>query len=313
MTVKRAICRSPALGWAAVTVGSLILALVAAQSASSGPTGGRPAVRLMLSIPAPFDALIFGLFALAAFFVLWLLMPRHLRRRKKDDQGFEMVHESPKVSPWFTVGILALGAAPLVLLGYLLRRGWWPLEKGPLRASSVPGLSPPAALPAQGTFLPDASSPWFSGAVTVLAVAGGVGCLALALWLLFGDRLLGSWERLKPRTAEGLLEAIEESLDALRREADARRAIIRCYRRFEHGLILRGLRRDPWETPIEFMRRALGSLPLPAEVVKNLIDLFHLARFSNHLLGPRERDLAVDSLVAIRAALEEERANAPAV
>ena len=160
--------------------------------------------------------------------------------------------------------------------------------------------------------MPETSSPWFSGVVAVLALTVGAGCLALILWILFGDRLIESWEGLKPRTSEGLLEAIDDSLDALRREADARRAIIRCYRRFEHALIRRGVPRDPWETPTEFMRRALGRLPLPPPVVKNLIDLFHLARFSEHPLGPRERDHAVDALLEIRTALEEERANAAA-
>ncbi len=305
--------RDQALGWVALAWGGLILALVAAQGPSGGPSGGRPAVRLMVAIPAPLEVVIFGLFTLTALFVLWLLMPRHLRHRKKHPDTIEMVYENPKVSPWFTIGLLVLSAVPFAVMGYLLWQGWSPFEEGTTRVPAAPGLSSLAAPPPQATFVPEASSPWFSGAVTALAIVVGLGCLALTLWILFGDRLIGTWEGLKPRTSEGLLEAIEESLEGLQQEADARRAIVRCYRRFEHALTRRGLPRNPWETPTEFMRRALGSLPLPPAVVKRLTDLFHLARFSDHPLGPRERDLAVDSLVEIRTALEEERANAAAV
>jgi hypothetical protein len=312
MTVRRGIRTSPALGWVAVAAAGLILVLVVAQGPPSGPTSGRPAVRLMVSIPAPLEVVILGLFALVALFVLWLLMPRHLRRRKKDPDTIEMVYENPKVSPWVAVALLTLSAAPLVLMGYLLWRGWSPFGERVARLLSAPGLPAPAAPPVQGPFVPEASSPWFSGAVTILALAVGVGCLALALWILFGDRMIGSWEGLKPRSSEGLLEAIDDSLEALRREADARRAIVRCYRRFEHAVTRRGLPRKPWETPMEFMQKALGRLPLAPDVVGTLIDLFHLARFSDHPLGTRERDLAVDSLVEIRAALEGERENASA-
>ncbi len=289
------------------------MALVAAQATPSGPTSGRPAVRLMVNIPPPLEVAMFGLFTLTALLVLWLLVPRALRRRKKDPDTIEMVYENPKVSPWFTVALLVVSAAPLATLGYLLWTGWSPFEEGELHVPIGPGLSVPPVAPAPRPFVPMATEPWFSGAVTLLALAVGVGCLALVLWLLFGDRMVGSWEGLKPRASEGLLDAIEDSLDALRQEADARQAIIRCYRRFEQALGRRGLPRDPWETPTEFMRRALGRLPLPPPVARDLIDLFHLARFSDHPMGLRERDLAVDALVELRATLEGEGANAAAV
>ncbi len=315
MTTIQRLREHTALGWVIVAAGGLILAFVATLSPQNESATGRPAVRLVVSVPAPLEVAVFGLFALAALVVLWLLIPRGLRRRKKDPESFEMVYEMPKVSPWFTVAMLALSAAPLVLMGYLLWRGWSPFEEGNLRVPPAPGISAPAMPPAQGVFAPYASEPWFSGAVTVLALVAGAGCLAVTLWILFGDRMIGSWEGLlaRSRSPEPLLEAIDDSLEALRRESDARRAIIRCYRRFEHAVTRRGLPRKPWETPMEFMQKALGRLPLAPDVVKSLIDLFHLARFSDHPLGLRERDLAVDSLVEIRAALEGERANASAI
>ncbi len=312
ITMRKGAGKCPALGWVAVAAGGLLLALVAAQG-SGGQASGRPAVRLVVSIPTPLEAAIFGLFGLAALFVLWLLMPRHLRHGKKDPDAIEMVYENPKISPWFTVGMLVLSAAPLALVGYLLWRGWPPFEKGVARVSLAAGFSAPGAPLHQGSVVPYASEPWFSGVVTVLALVVGAGCLAATLWILFGDRLIGTWKGLTPRTSEPLLEAIDDSLETLRQESDARRAIIRCYRHFEHALTRRGLPRDPWETPTEFMRKALGRLPLPPEIVKGLIDLFHLARFSDHPLGPRERNVAVDSLVEIRTALEGETAHASAV
>jgi hypothetical protein len=148
--------------------------------------------------------------------------------------------------------------------------------------------------------------------VTVVALTVGAACLALAFWILFGDRVIGSWDGLSARSqaSEELLEAIDDSLETLRQESDARRAIVRCYYRFEHALRRRGLPRSPWETPTEFMRRVLGCLPLPADIVTTLTNLFHLARFSDHPLGPRERDAAVEALGAIRLALEGAAADA---
>jgi Domain of unknown function (DUF4129) len=307
--------RNPAIGWMIVAAGGLILALMATQGSSGGEASGRPAVRLMASVPAPLNVAIFGLFALTALFTFWLLIPRGFRRPKKDEESFDLVHEVPKASPWSLVVMLALSAVPLVLMGYVLWRGWSPFVAGTPILVPTPGVSPRPVLPAQGAFVPYATEPWFSGAVTVLALAAGAGCLALIFWILFGDRMIGSWGGLlaRPRTSEGLLEAIDDSLEALRREPDARRAIVRCYRLFEHALTRRGLPRDPWETPTEFMWKSLGRLPLPSDIVKTLIHLFHAARFSDHPLGPSERDLAVDSLVEVRAALEGKEADASTI
>lgn len=117
--------------------------------------------------------------------------------------------------------------------------------------------------------------------------------------------MIGLWAgpRSQPRLPERLIDAVEESLDALRREPDARRAIIRCYRRFEQALAGFGRPRKPWETPSEFMKEALHQLRLPSEPVGTLTGLFEVSRFSHHPVGQAERDLAVGSLVEIQAAL----------
>ena len=85
------------------------------------------------------------------------------------------------------------------------------------------------------------------------------------------------------------MDAIEESLDNLRLEPDPRRAIIRCYRRFEHVVAHWGLPRAPWQTPTEFMRKALGRLPVPAAGRTAPHGGVEISRFSHHPVGPADR------------------------
>jgi hypothetical protein len=106
---------------------------------------------------------------------------------------------------------------------------------------------------------------------------------------------------------------VEESLDDLHLEGDARRAIVRCYARFERAAAAAGLPRRPWLTPGEFMREALARLPLPRAAVPTLTGLFELARFSDRPLGARERDRAVDALTEIRRAMDASARDARSV
>src|SRR5262249_56926482 len=72
---------------------------------------------------------------------------------------------------------------------------------------------------------------WTFGALALLA---GAGALALAVWVAFSERLTEWWME-APREAPPplLAEAVEESVGDLSTEPDPRRAIIRCYARFE--------------------------------------------------------------------------------
>ena len=147
----------------------------------------------------------------------------------------------------------------------------------------------------------------------VLALVAASGALALALWFISGDRLARWWEREDDDPAPPVLaEAVEESLEDLRTEPEARRAIIRCYARFERAAAVSGLERMPWHTPMEFMREVLSRLPAPQGAVRALTGLFELARFSDRALGPGERDRALDALDNIKAAIEEGRRDAVA-
>jgi hypothetical protein len=285
-----------------------VLALVATFGPPEGPVTGPRAARLVVALPHPLKVAILGLFAVAALLLLALLFPRHLRRRKKDDEAFELVYEPPKVSPWVIVVLALVILLPLSLAGYFFWLEWQTFEPGvpahtPLSSSSLGSLSS-----VHDAAKPFVSMPVFSWSVALLALVAVLGCIGLMLWIFFGDRLGEWWEGpvAQPRASERLIDAIEDSLDALRREPDVRRAIVLCYRYFERAVAGAGLSRFPWETPMEFMRKTLSTLQLPQEAVHTLTELFQVSRFSHHVVGPSERDLAVDSLGAIKAALEQD-------
>ena len=62
------------------------------------------------------------------------------------------------------------------------------------------------------------------------------------------------------------------------------------------------------------MRVVLGSLRLPRTSVADLTRVFEVARFSRHPVGSKEREVALASLIEIRATLaDEERSVADAV
>ena len=144
----------------------------------------------------------------------------------------------------------------------------------------------------------------------VLAVFAGLGALGLALWVSLGARLARPDDDDGGPAASPLEAAVDDSVEDLRAEPDARRAIVRCYARFERAAAASGVERKPWSTPMEFMREALRRLPLPRTAVPTLTGLFELARFSHHPLGPSERDRALAALDEIRTAMRATESDA---
>lgn len=307
--------RWPALGWSVLTVFGLLLALAANMTPAQAPLVESGRARLMIGLPFWLKTTILGALAVAGLgLLIFLFFPLRLRRRRKGEEEFQIVHEVPKPSPWVAVVLVGIALAPIAFAGWLL---WW---GGP--ESESPGKPVPPSMAAHGSVtqpttptpsLPAVTQPLFSGAVGVLGLAVAVACLGMVLWLLAGDRVIGGWEppTRSDRIPPGLAEAVEESLDSLRRDPDARRAIIRCYRRFEGVLAGIGFPRAPWETPAEFMTKALGRLPLPQSALRSLTGLFELSRFSRHPVGPAERDVALGSLTEIKGAVEREDTHAP--
>jgi hypothetical protein len=301
--------------WTVVAGCGVILAVMGIAGSAGRAAGGGPAARLTAHVPDPLAALALGTGALTTLFILWLLLPRGVRRRRKEDREYEFYREPPKVSPWILIVVWTLLLSPFAGIAYFLWQGSTRFGEG-----SIPRL-PRRALP--GSFLepllplagPAAtvSPPLWTIIVTALAVGGGLGSLVLVLWILFGDRLASWWGGALPQgRRQALADAVDESLDELAREPDPRIAIITCYRRFELALARARIPRRPWQTPMEFMREALRRLPNSARAVQRLTELFELARFSNTPLSSADRSSAFESLVAIREDLNREKTRAGA-
>jgi len=310
----------PALGWSLLSVFGLLLALAAGMNPAETPVTGSPPVRLIIGLPDWLKVTILGLFALSALLLLLGMFPAGIRRRrKKDDDEFEMVYETPRISPWSALVLIAMAALPLALVLYVIWSGWGLSGHG----GAIPQAGAPAAAP--GSLPPGqaigavARSPVWTGFIAVLGLAVGVGTLGLTLWVLLGDRLVRWWANppVQSPADRRLIEAVEESLESLYgdpdRDPDPRRAIIRCYRRFELVLAGSGLPRAQWETPTEFMRKVFHHQRVPGPAVRVLTTLFEFSRFSQHPLGRTERDAALTSLAEIKAALEREESHAPVV
>jgi hypothetical protein len=153
---------------------------------------------------------------------------------------------------------------------------------------------------------PAVASPVLSGLLQALVLALALFMLAVVAWVYLG--LLPARRRGAAAPAEhaAFRTAVDESLDDLRNEPDARLAILRCYDRFERLLDVAHVGRLPWQTALEFMRTTLRYPWLPRESTGELTSLFELARFSQHALGPAERERAWQALIAVKAALDRE-------
>jgi hypothetical protein len=106
--------------------------------------------------------------------------------------------------------------------------------------------------------------------------------------------------------AEEVAAALDDSVDDLRAEPDARRAIIAAYARMERALAAIGVRRRPSEAPLEYLARALEGLKASGVSVGRLTELFRVAKFSDHTLGPEDKERAIAALLTVRDELRAE-------
>jgi hypothetical protein len=125
----------------------------------------------------------------------------------------------------------------------------------------------------------------------------------LAAWIKAHDRLRAEDRR---EAAEEVAAALDDSVDDLRAEPDARRAIIAAYARMERALGAVGVRREPSEAPLEYLVRALEGLRASGVSVRRLTELFRVAKFSDHALGTEDKERAIDALVTVRDELRAE-------
>jgi len=137
---------------------------------------------------------------------------------------------------------------------------------------------------------------WEAGAAA-LALAGGA---AVAVVLLRRRRAPRDLVAAPDALPEALEAAFDASLDDLRREPDARRAVIAAYARAERVLAEHGLPRRPAEAPLEYLARVLLGLRVRANAVLELTELFERAKFGPHRIDASMKDEAIAALAAVR-------------
>jgi len=109
----------------------------------------------------------------------------------------------------------------------------------------------------------------------------------------------------------GAIRAGAEVQDAALQEGTPRNGIVAAWQRFESQAAAAGVPREDWETSTEFVGRLLAVVRADARAVADLAAVYRLARFSDHVLGEREREGAAEALRRIRASMSVTRAREP--
>lgn len=116
-----------------------------------------------------------------------------------------------------------------------------------------------------------------------------------------------AWRRhgraLPSRVSEELTAFVDTTIDEIRAEPDARRAIVRAYAGMERTLERSGCAREGPEAPLEYVARVLLELEVRPAPVEALTDLFERAKFSTHALGDEAKRAAVNALEDVRSDL----------
>jgi NADH:ubiquinone oxidoreductase subunit 6 (subunit J) len=137
------------------------------------------------------------------------------------------------------------------------------------------------------------------------AIIAGVALLAAALVVLGAMGLARRRRRSSvdrdDDEGEAVMQALDESLDDLRRERDVRRAIIACYARMERAFERAGNARRPAEAPFEYLVRVLERITANGPAARALTELFERAKFSVEPMGEREKQEAIGALEVLRA------------
>lgn len=102
--------------------------------------------------------------------------------------------------------------------------------------------------------------------------------------------------------AGSVATAADEGLALLSAATDVGDAVIACWVRLEQGAAAAGRRRHPAQTPTEFTTDLLLAGIGEEPAVRELLALYHRARFGSHPLPAEAADRAIACLEAIRAA-----------
>jgi hypothetical protein len=278
----------------AVAAAAVLLVAVAADAAPQGATAARRLTSLGLAGDVAGVVLVTG-GALACGLVVLALWPGRGRTADR--------FASRRARPWWRrlldqVVAAAVLVGVVALVAMLFSHGPRGARRRAASGATVSSLR--AAL--RGARASHAHVALGSGTVIGLSVATlAVLAVAAALAVHLQRRRRRGQQRDETvgTGPQPLLGAATDALFELGAEADPRKAIVRAYRALEEGLV-RDERRAPAEAPLEFRDRLVAAgAPLPP--ARRLTELFEIARFSDHVVGPEQRDEAMASLEALRA------------
>ena len=288
--------RRHAIGWGLVALGLVTVVAMAAHGAAWSDDGKAGKVR---SLPHAVT-FAFGVVAFVVAVALFLLSLARAGARETAEQ---------RRKRWLTaIFFIALLVAISLVRGFA-----HPSDTTNPRSGAPPASGRPRADGAAR----DGSSPttWWP------LVIVGVGTAAALVAATARRRAVKTTDTDSDAATIALLDA---SLDDLRGEPDARRAVVAAYARMEGGLAAHGFARQLSETPSEYLGRAIstasagsvstgasgsvstgasGALaahPVVIEALGELTELAERARFSTYAIDESMRARAIDALVHLR-------------
>jgi hypothetical protein len=264
-----------------------VVALASRAHTPGGGTGGGSAHTPRLLVEYAASAL-FVLFPLGVVAVVWVAALG--RRQRLLEGGGGMRRQALAVLTLPLLGIpLALGVR------YLADRtdGGQAPGAGDANGRATPGASDAETQSAQFHWVP-------ALLMGSLLLALALGLLAAVIWK---RRRGADWER-EAALSAALDDVLADTLDDLRAERDPRRAVINAFGRLEQTFAAYRVTREEWETPREYVDRALDRLGVSTFAARRLTALYERAKFSDHAIDATMKDDAIEALAGLRAELE---------
>src|SRR5436305_2820350 len=270
-----------------------LLTLVGVASRAHRPGGGAgaPPEHAPTLLIHYLGAAMFILFPFGALLVVWSLA---YRRREAAVQGKTSWKRTA-----VTVAILLSLLAGLRfsvfnhhVQGLHLPGFFHPAGK----ASHAKGAAHPPLKPAKTP-----GSDWL--AVYVLGSLVLSFAVVAAAAMLHRRRSGGEWDA-EAELAAALDVVLQDTLEDLHGELDARTAVIRTYARMEETFAAYGVPRQPAEAPLEYLTRVLERLQVSGPAAERLTKLFARAKFSTHEIDAGMKSEAIEALTGLRAELE---------
>ena len=221
--------------------------------------------------------------------------------------GLHATHESredpetDKRVPWVRVGI----ALAILLAAFVYARTHYGAQSGPKTPTTPAATSSKQQGKTHGKKQEPANyKPHFQWLLFIVLGSLAVAFVGAATGIPLPAETVGR-DRFQPRPmAVVLSEVLSETLDDLRREPDPRKAVIGAYARMERTLAARGVPRERFEAPVEYLARVLDLVQVSSHSIRRLTSLFERARFSPHEIDARMKDDAIDALAGLRTELE---------